>query len=84
MEQIGGLARAIFDRVAWSEGPARGIFSAEAATPYGEAIGREVRVEEIQPVVNELLAANVVMRVGHGLYGLSDPFVQEIWRERKG
>ena len=84
VEQIGGLARAIFDRVAWSEGPARGIFSAEAATPYGEAIGREVRVEEIQPVVNELLAANVVMRVGHGLYGLSDPFVQEIWRERKG
>jgi len=43
---------------------------------------REVRVEEIQPVVNELLAANVLLRVGHGLYGVSDPFVQEIWRER--
>ena len=82
VEQIGGLATAIFDRVARSEGPARGIFSAEAATAYGEAIGREVRVEEIQPVVNELLAANVLMRVGHGLYGVSDPFVQEIWRER--
>jgi hypothetical protein len=24
----------------------------------------------------------VLMRVGHGLYGVSDPFVQEIWRER--
>ena len=31
VEQIGGLATAIFDRVARSEGPARGIFSAEAA-----------------------------------------------------
>jgi hypothetical protein len=82
VEQIGGLATAIFDRVARSEGPARGIFSAEAATAYGEAIGREVRVEEIQPVVNDMLAANVLMRVGHGLYGVSDPFVQEIWRER--
>ena len=34
-------------------------------------------------VVNELLAANVLMRLGHGLYGVSDPFVQEIWRERQ-
>jgi hypothetical protein len=80
VEQIGGLAMAIFVRVARTEGPARGIFSAEAAAAYGEAIGREVRVEEIQPVVNELLAANV-LRVGHGLYGVSDPFVQETWRE---
>jgi S1-C subfamily serine protease len=69
--------------VARSDGPARGIFSADAALSYGEAIGREVRVEEIQPVVNELLAANVLMRLGHGLYGVTDPFVQEIWRERK-
>ena len=29
------------------------------------------------------MAANVVMRRGHGLYGMTDPFVQEIWRERK-
>ena len=84
VEQIGGLATAIFDRVARSDGPARGIFSAEAAAAYGETIGREVRVEEIQPVVNELLAANVLMRLGHGLYGVTDPFVQEIWRERQG
>jgi hypothetical protein len=83
VEQLGGLATAIFARVARSEGPARGIFSAEAALAYGEAIGREVRVEEIQPVVNELLAANVLMRLGHGLYGVTDPFVQEIWRERQ-
>ena len=83
VEQIGGLATAIFDRVARSEGPARGIFSAEAALSYGEAIGREVRVEEIQPVVNELLGANVLMRLGHGLYGVTDPFVQEIWQERQ-
>ncbi|MFM7674544.1 MAG: hypothetical protein ACKO5F_02905 [Synechococcus sp.] len=82
VEQIGGLALAIFDRVAKTDGPARGIFSTEAAAAYGDGIGREVRVEEIQPVVNDLLAANVLMRLGHGLYGVTDPFVQEIWRER--
>lgn len=47
------------------------------------AVGREVKIEEIQPVVNELLATNLIMRKGHGLYGITDPFVQEIWRERK-
>jgi hypothetical protein len=36
----------------------------------------------VQAVLNELMAANIVMRRGHGLYGLTDPFVQEIWRER--
>ena len=42
-----------------------------------------MRVEEIQPVANELLAANLIIRRGHGLYGVTDPFVQEIWRERQ-
>lgn len=83
VEQIGGLAVAIFGRVAQEEGPAKGLFSAEAAAAYGEAIGRPVRIEEIQPVVNELLADNLLMRVGHGLYDVADPFVQEIWRERQ-
>jgi hypothetical protein len=83
VEQLGGLAMAIFDRVALEVGPAKGLFSAEAAAAYGEAIGREVRVEVIQPVVNELLGDNVLMRLGHGLYGVADPFVQEIWRERR-
>ena len=84
VEQIGGLATAIFARVAATDGPARGLYSAEAAAAYSEAIGREVRVEEIQPVVNVLLAANVLMRLGHGQFGVADPFVQEIWRERHG
>lgn len=83
VEQLGGLATAIFARIASTDGDARGLFSAEAAADYGKAIGREVRVEEIQPVVNDLLAANLIMRRGHGTYGVTDPFVQEIWREQK-
>jgi hypothetical protein len=83
VEQIGGLAMAIFNRVARADGDARGLFSAEAAAEYADAIGREVRIEEIQPVVNELLGANILMRRGHGLYGVTDPFVQEIWSERQ-
>jgi AAA ATPase domain len=83
LEQLGGLATAIFDRIAATDGDARGVFSGEAAADYAKAVGREVRVEEIQPVVNDLLAANLIMRRGHGMYGVTDPFVQEIWREKK-
>lgn len=83
LEQLGGLATAIFDRIASAEGDARGLFSADAAAAYSKAIGREVKVEEAQPVVNELMATNLIMRKGHGLYGITDPFVQEMWRERR-
>lgn len=83
VEQLGGLATAVFERIASTDGDARGLFSAEAAADYGKAIGREVRVEEVQPVVNDLLAANLIMRRGHGTYGVTDPFVQEIWREQR-
>lgn len=83
VEQLGGLAMAVFERIAAAAGDARGIFSAEAAVEYAASIGRDVRIEEIQPVVNELMAANIIMRRGHGMYCVTDPFVQEIWRERK-
>lgn len=83
LEQIGGLAVEIFARVAREQAPVRGLFSAEAAADYSRAIGREVRIEEIQPVVNELMAANILMRRGHGLYGVTDPVVQTIWLQRQ-
>ena len=83
VEQMGGLALAVFSRVASADAPARGLFSAEALAAYTGAIGREVQTEEIQPVVNELVAENILMCISHGHYDLSDPYVKEIWRERQ-
>ena len=83
VDQLGSLAKAIFGRIAATEGDARGLFSAEAAAAYSRQVGREVRIEEIQPVVNQLVDDNIIMRRGHGLYCVTDPFVQEIWRERQ-
>jgi hypothetical protein len=83
VEQLGGLATAVFDKIAMNDGEAKGLFSSESASEYSKALGRDVRIEEIQPVVNELMGANLIMRRGHGVYGVTDPFVQEIWRERK-
>jgi hypothetical protein len=83
LEQMGPLAGAIFARIATAGEATRGVFSEEAAAEYSKATGREVRVEEIQPAVNELQAANLIMREGQGLYAVTDPFVQEMWREKK-
>lgn len=83
VEQLGALATAVFERIAGTEGDARGLFAGEALEHYAGVVRREVRADEIQAVLNDLMAANIVMRRGHGLYGLTDPFVQEIWRERK-
>ena len=64
------------------EGDAKGVFAVDSAAEYSKAIGRPVRIDEIQPVVNQLMAANIIMRRGHGQYGITDPFVQDIWREK--
>ncbi|MBY0241433.1 MAG: ATP-binding protein [Burkholderiaceae bacterium] len=83
VEQLGVLATAIFERIAATEGDATGLFSNETAADYSQVVGRNVNVEDIQPVVNELMAANLVMRRGHGRYAITDPFVQAAWREKK-
>jgi hypothetical protein len=81
--QMGALAVAIFDHVAAVKGDARGLFSADAVGSYAVALRREVKVEEVQPVVNALLASNLIMRKSHGTYVVADPFVREIWREQR-
>ena len=83
IEQLGGLAVAVFDRIASAQGDAGGLFSSEAAEAYSKAVSREVRIEEVQPVVNTLVSENLILRKGHGVYTVSDPFVPEAWQERK-
>lgn len=83
VESLGPLAEAIFDRIASAKAGIRGLYSAEAAADYSAILGREVRIEEIQPVAMDLLNANLLIRRGHGLYEISDPFVKEVWIERK-
>jgi len=83
VEQLGALALAVFERVADAEGDVRGLYAAETLALYARAVGRDVRADEVQVVLKELTDANIVMRRGHGLFGLTDPFVQEIWRERR-
>jgi AAA domain len=84
IQEIGLLAEVIFDRIASSqETQTRGIYSTEAMDEYSKELGRRVRSEEIQNVVQQLQGANIIMRLGHGAYTAVDPFVREMWLERK-
>lgn len=83
LDELGGLAKAIFAKIASTNGEAKGLFSTAAAAEYSKAIGRDVKVDEIQPTANELLAANLIIRRGHGVYDVSDPFVKDVWKERQ-
>lgn len=82
VDELGLLAVAIFNRIASTDGDVKGVFSSESAKDYSSVVGRDVKVEEIQPVVNSLVTANLVMRTGHGLYRVTDDYVQQLARER--
>lgn len=84
LDQLGPLAVAVFGHVARSGGNGvKGLFSEATAEEYGKTLGRKVGVEEIQPVTNALLDANLLARDGHGIYGVSDPFVSEAFLTRQ-
>ncbi|MDP4076979.1 AAA family ATPase [Acidovorax sp. A1169] len=83
LEDLGVLAGAIFDRVARVEGDASGLFTIDALAEYTATVGREVTADQVQRVSEELRDANLIVRKGHGTYAVTDPFVQQAWRERK-
>ena len=84
LQEIGPLAEVIFDRIASNQQvETRGLYSAEAVEDYSRDLGRDTRSEEIQSVVQQMQSANIIMRVGHGAYAIVDPFVRDMWLERK-
>ena len=58
------------------------MFSEATLEEYGNELGRKVTLDEVQPAANALLDANLLVRDGHGVYGVSDPFVAEAYQSR--
>ena len=84
LEDLGDLACAVFDRVAQAKEDASGLFSAAALAAYAGAIGRDVSADQVQRIGQLLQDYNLIVRKGYGVYGVTDPFVQQAWRERNG
>lgn len=37
----------------------------------------------MQNMIDRMIVANLVLRVGHGQYAVADPFVRKAWRQRQ-
>jgi hypothetical protein len=80
IDNFGELGKAIFDRIAG--GRTSGLFGAEALAAYSELTGQTVVVRDVQLTADKMIEANLIMRQGHGVYAVSDPFIQKIWTDR--
>jgi len=82
IEALGPLAEAVFSRICSIGGNVKGGFTADALAEYSAKTGREVTAQEVQSVIGQLTSANLLMRVSHGRYGVTDSFVEKAWVER--
>lgn len=82
VEAMGPLAQAVFSRICSIGGDVKGVFTAEALKAYAAQIGREATAQEVQGIIGQMTAANLLIRVKHGHYGVTDPFVEKAWRAK--
>lgn len=82
VEAMGPLAEAVFSRICSIGGDVKGVFTGEALKAYAAQIGREVTAQEVQGIIGMMTSANLLMRVKHGHYGVTDPFVEKAWMTR--
>jgi hypothetical protein len=82
IEALGPLAEAVFSRICTIGGNVKGSFTAPTLRDFAEQIGREVTSGDVQGVIHLMTSANLLMRVGHGVYGVTDSFVEQAWVTR--
>ena len=82
IEGFGPLAQAVFSRICSIGGDVKGVFTAEAMKDYAEQIGRDTTPQEVQGVIGLMTSANLLMRIKHGHYGVTDSFVEKAWGMR--
>ena len=82
IEALGPLAEAVFSRICNIGGNVKGSFTGPTLREFSAQIGREVTSGDVQGVINLMTAANLLMRVSHGVYGVTDSFVEQAWVTR--
>lgn len=77
IEDAGELAGLAFSRIAAGQG--RGLYAADTLTSFSESLGREISANDMTPAIEKLVAANLIVRKGHGNFDIADPFVKQVW-----
>lgn len=84
LDELGLLALAVFGYVCKQGGQGvKKLFSVATLDEYSAELGRPVGAEEIQKVATMLVDSNILVRDGHGIYSVSDPFVAEAYSSRE-
>ncbi|NND92341.1 MAG: ATP-binding protein [Granulosicoccus sp.] len=86
LDRMGALASALFARLVVDEQDdgrgARGFFGEDSLQSLSESLGRAVSSDDVTAALRAMTSENLVMRLGHGRYGIADPVVRELSRER--
>ncbi|MEY4751438.1 MAG: hypothetical protein RIQ60_3652 [Pseudomonadota bacterium] len=77
IEDAGELATLAFSRIA--AGHVRGFYAAETLAAFSASLGREISANDMTPAIDKLVAANLIVRKGHGSFEIADPFVKQVW-----
>ena len=77
IEDAGELAMLAFSRIA--EGQNRGLYGADTLAAFSQALGRDISANDMIPAIDKLVAANLIVRKGHGNFDVADPFVKHVW-----
>lgn len=77
IEDAGELAVLAFSRIA--AGQARGLYAADTLAAFSESLGRDISANDMTPAIDKLVAANLIVRKGHGNFDIADPFVKHVW-----
>ena len=77
IEDAGELAVLAFSRIAAGQG--RGLYATDTLTSFSESLGREISANDMTPAIDKLVAANLIVRKGHGNFDIADPFVKQVW-----
>lgn len=80
IEDAGELAGLAFSRIA--DGQSRGLFGADTLAAFSKTIGRDITANDVTPAIDKLVAANLIVRKGHGIFEVADPFVKRAWQQR--
>jgi hypothetical protein len=46
---------------------------------FSQILGRDIAANDMIPAIDNLVAANLIARKGHGHFEVTDPFVQHVW-----
>ncbi len=77
VEQLGDLAGEVFSKICTADRGATRLHSVEALAEFKTTLSRDVSAREVQIALRALSDANLVMRVAHGRYEVTDPFVRD-------